>query len=207
MYYYLYKITNLINNKIYIGIHSTKNLDDKYFGSGTKLKQAISKYGKENFKKEILEFFNSPEEMFLREAEIVNKNFIKSTETYNINLGGFGTFSYINSLPNQGHRPGQQKEASKIASDKLKYDKEHRDKFCEKMRISNRKRVKEGKMYWQQPEYKNPAVSKKWISNDAKQKSIYVDKSNLDDYLNTGWYLGRKYNPYNTSRDLYKKRI
>jgi hypothetical protein len=47
MKHYIYKTTNLINGKIYIGKRSHKNPEkDKYLGSGNVLKQAISKYGK-----------------------------------------------------------------------------------------------------------------------------------------------------------------
>lgn len=49
MYGYIYKTTNLINNKIYIGQHKSDRFDESYFGSGKLLKQAIQKYGKENF--------------------------------------------------------------------------------------------------------------------------------------------------------------
>jgi hypothetical protein len=207
MYYYLYKITNLLNNKFYIGIHSTENLEDGYFGSGRALKQAISKHGKHNFKKEILEYFNSYEEVSAREKEIVNEEFVKSQKTYNLNIGGYGSFSYINSLPNQGHRPGQQKEAAKIAADKLKFDQEHRAKFCAKMRDARIKQIQEGKMCWQQPDYINPAKSRKWISHDTEACSMYIEVSDAKEYLEQGWYYGRKYNPYNTNRSLYKKRI
>ena len=53
-YHIIYKTTNLINGKIYVGMHSTDNLNDGYLGSGWILKQAIKKYGKENFKGEVL---------------------------------------------------------------------------------------------------------------------------------------------------------
>jgi hypothetical protein len=54
MYYLIYKITNLINNKIYIGKHITKDKNDDYMGSGKLITRAIEKYGLENFKKEII---------------------------------------------------------------------------------------------------------------------------------------------------------
>lgn len=87
-YHYLYKITNLINNKIYIGIHSTDKLDDDYFGSGLALKRAVKKHSKENFKKEILEWFDWRCEALWRESEIVNEEFIKRNDTYNLKTGG-----------------------------------------------------------------------------------------------------------------------
>lgn len=52
--WYIYRITNLINGKTYIGQHKYKKLNDSYLGSGTLIRRAIKEYGKENFKKEIL---------------------------------------------------------------------------------------------------------------------------------------------------------
>jgi hypothetical protein len=65
--YTIYKTTNLINNKIYVGQHSVIEKNDVYLGSGFLLKKAIKKYGKENFKKEILEYCDSKIEMSKKE--------------------------------------------------------------------------------------------------------------------------------------------
>lgn len=99
MYFYMYKTINKINNKIYIGVRQSTvepNIDN-YLGSGKLLKKAINHHGKENFEKEILELFDSREEMFAREKIIVNDEFVKRRDVYNLCLGGNGgpTWNYL----------------------------------------------------------------------------------------------------------------
>lgn len=89
-YNLVYETTNLINGKIYIGLHSTDNLNDGYIGSGKLLKQAIKKYGKENFKRRILLISDSRLEVRKLEAKLVNTEFIKRKDTYNLIEGGGG---------------------------------------------------------------------------------------------------------------------
>lgn len=88
--HYLYCIENKVNSKIYVGVHSTENFDDGYMGSGVALRKAINKYGIENFEKSIIKFFDSSDEMYLAESEIVNTQFVNSQLTYNMKIGGFG---------------------------------------------------------------------------------------------------------------------
>lgn len=95
MHYYLYKVTNLINNKFYVGVHKTKDIDDGYMGSGKVIQQAIEKYGIENFKKQILEVFDNSKSMYDREKEIVTEEFLKNENVYNLRLGGNGGWDYI----------------------------------------------------------------------------------------------------------------
>lgn len=90
MYYLVYKITNTLDGKIYIGAHRTKKLDDDYMGSGKYLNNAVKKYGIEHFTKEILFFTKSEDEMFSMESELVDKEFIEREDTYNIREGGKG---------------------------------------------------------------------------------------------------------------------
>ena len=92
-FYLVYQITNLVNGKIYIGKHTTKDPYDNYMGSGKLIIQAIKKYGLENFTKEILFCFTDEKEAFLKEEEIVTKEFIDRENTYNIIVGGKGLSS------------------------------------------------------------------------------------------------------------------
>lgn len=96
MFYTIYKITNKINKKTYIGKHQTKRLDDDYFGSGKRLKYAVNKHGRENFVKEILYVFDTEAEMNAKESELVTEEFCKRDDTYNICEGGKGGWSFVN---------------------------------------------------------------------------------------------------------------
>lgn len=96
IYYTVYKIRNKINGKVYIGTHKTEDLYDGYMGSGKYLKHAIEKHGVVSFEKIILHIFDNPEQMFAKEAELVNEDFLESENTYNLRVGGFGGFDYIN---------------------------------------------------------------------------------------------------------------
>ena len=90
MFYIIYKTTNLISGKYYIGCHQTNLLNDGYIGSGKYLKRAIKKYGKNNFHFEILYFAKDKEEMFSLEKQIVTKELINDNFCYNLKLGGEG---------------------------------------------------------------------------------------------------------------------
>lgn len=91
-YYLVYKITNNINNKTYIGCHKTKNLDDGYMGSGKVLKRAMAKYGTDNFSREILYTYDNAEDMLAREVELI----ASLIPDYNLHPGGNGGWDYIN---------------------------------------------------------------------------------------------------------------
>lgn len=91
----IYKITNLLNGKIYIGKDSKNN--PKYFGSGRILKLSIKKNGIENFKKDIIDQCESESE--LNEKEIFWINHYKSTNKeigYNLTFGGTGGNTVLN---------------------------------------------------------------------------------------------------------------
>lgn len=97
MVYYLYEITNLINGKIYVGVHKTTSINDGYMGSGKRLAYAKKKYGLGKFQKKILQTFQSAREMYEKEKEIVTPEFLARSDTYNLRRGGNGGFDYIHS--------------------------------------------------------------------------------------------------------------
>ena len=87
----IYRTINIINNKFYIG-KDTKN-DPNYLGSGTLLKRAIKKYGRENFKKEILEYCHNKKHLNEREIFWINQTNAQ-INGYNIADGGHGGNTY-----------------------------------------------------------------------------------------------------------------
>lgn len=212
MKYIIYKITNIIDGKVYIGKHQTKNVDDGYMGSGKHLRRAIKKYGKENFVKEILHIFMTEEEMNSKETELVTEEFCLREDTYNICVGGHGGFSHINRDMN--NRVIKNKKArtktDEILKSKYGVDNPSQIDFV-KEKASKRmiKMWSEGKMP-QPPSFLGKTHSietKRIMSESRKGKCVGINNSqygsvwitngscnkkikNLDT-IPDGWYRGR----------------
>ena len=115
MFYFTYKITNTLNNRYYLGCHKTSDINDGYMGSGKVIRHAIEKYGLENFTKEILEYFDTSEEMYIGESLLITEETLSDPLIYNLKLGGSGSFDYVHK-----HRLNHTPESTKKRSESLK---------------------------------------------------------------------------------------
>ena len=103
MKYIVYQTTNIVNNKIYIGVHKTDNPDifDGYIGNGcyihspssymnpsTPYQAALKKYGPGKFIRTTLKCFDNPTDAYDLERFLVDKDFLRRKDTYNACLGG-----------------------------------------------------------------------------------------------------------------------
>lgn len=165
MKYIIYKTINLVNNKIYIGKHQTNNLNDSYIGSGKLLNQAIKKYGRKNFEKQILHIFDNEFEMNAKEIELITEEFCKCDTNYNLGVGGEGGSHFKGKTHSA--------ETKKILSEKTKLQKlsdDARSKIAE----ANRKR-------WANPENRAKQSSKftgRKFSEEHKRKISEAMKGN-----------------------------
>lgn len=220
MYYLIYKITNNINNKIYIGKHQTENKDDDYMGSGTVLKKAIEKYGLDKFTKEILFECNSLEEMNQKEAEIVDEEFVARFDTYNIKLGGQGGWDYCNNnsemqslkAKNNWNKYGKNHPVifgiqnfwksltdeeyieyiEKISNGLQKYYHNHPGSMKGRhLSKESKDRIGKANSIKQRGE-SNSHYGKCWIYNDKLKENKSIKREDIDKWINMGWKKGRK---------------
>lgn len=218
MFYTIYKTTNKINKKIYIGKHQTKDLNDSYIGSGKFLSDAINKYGVDNFEKEILFIFDNEDEMNDKEAELVTEEFVLESTNYNLCPGGNGGWGYLNANGlnrtewhkenNLSHMTKMSKLGNtkkKILSDtdkdwKEQYSKslsestkiqltKHGHPFKGKTHTDETKLIIGAKNSIRQSGSGNSQYGKMWITNG--NNSIRIMKT---DTIPEGWYKGRKIN-------------
>ena len=132
MYYVIYKTTNTLNGKFYIGKHQTKNLEDGYIGSGKYFTRAVKKYGKHNFTTQILEVYDAKWKMDLAERILVVMDLEVS---YNLIPGGITNTDYFNEVfwtfdkrSEKSKRLASKAEHTK----KLTYSKEERSRWSKK---------------------------------------------------------------------------
>lgn len=198
MYYTVYKITNKIDSKIYIGKHQTNNLDDNYMGSGKLLSRAKQKHGKENFSKEILFVFDNEEDMNAKEAELVNEEFCNRNDTYNLCPGGNGGWGYVNSTNhnnvsnkrqtgNFGFKLKRVKASSKVLSEaqKQRYKNGGTNGFAGKTHTEETKKMI-SKSASNKTGNKNSQFGSCWITDGNINKKIKKTEP-----VPLGWRKGR----------------
>lgn len=123
----IYKTTNIVNQKFYVGKDTHNN--PNYYGSGKRLKLAIQKYGLGNFKKEILETceslerLNEREKFWIKELNAIN-------EGYNISLGGDGGDTISNNP--------KKYEIGRAHSEKMKDPKVNKKKGTKVIKLKKR---------------------------------------------------------------------
>ena len=213
-YHYIYKVTNLINQKYYIGMHSTNNLEDGYMGSGERITRSIKKYGKENFKFEILEMLPNRDLLKKKEKEIVNQILLEDKLCMNLVYGGGGGF-----ISPEGVKKGRKTtdkilqerygdnflsvifknyyktvtpEKRKIQLEKIKQSKidsgfDFGGTFRGKTHKDETKKIIGEKNAIHQKGEKNSQFGTCWITNGKETKKI----KKIDLYLYPEWELGR----------------
>jgi len=200
----------MINGKIYVGKHKSPVHPDinGYYGSGKQIIAAIKKYGKLNFKKEILCFCSSLEEMAVREEEIVTESFVGRTDTYNMHTGGLGGWDHYNgskehsSNSSKGGKKGAKKLNDFIAEQKAN-NTEWWQNWYATVVAQNRAKNSNGWSNFTPAEYEkrreqvsklatgegNSQYGKIWISNVLTKE---INRITINDPIPQGWVRGKK---------------
>ena len=203
-YHYIYKVTHIKTKKIYIGIHSTNNINDNYFANGVYeskddsnskewvkidhgkgknnqyIQNALIKYGRKAFKREIIEWCKTRELLGKRESEIVDKEFIERSDTYNTRTGGF------------------------INQDFSSYVRKRISKNNPMHRMSTRKKVSESKKEWWTDDRKknlshhNPMKKREVAEKHAGKNSSWHGRTHTTESI-------KKIKDSNKGRKLTKK--
>ena len=204
-FHYIYKITRT-DGKYYIGMHSTDDLEDGYFGSGTLLAASIREHGKEVHSKEILEFLPTRKDLKTRERELVNEDLLGDVKCMNLKLGGEGgwkklSFEQRSSISKEMWKsPEYRTERLPAAREKmnlrwiesaevmLDYLSQARSVALQPENLAKRKATFDKIKH--QSGSSNSQFGTKWVSKDGVVKKIKVDE--LNQYLTDGWKAGRK---------------
>lgn len=211
-FHYFYVIENLVNGKLYGGKHSTEDIDDGYMGSGKAMKRAIKKHGVQNFKKHILMFCETEEEAYEIERQIVDEDFVRQSNTYNLIVGG-DSFKAINA--DVLLRKEKNRRAAIAMNSVCWSDPEFRKRKSDAVRRQTKRLFAEGVLKgfpdWTGKHHKqsskdaigqansihqtgegNVNFGHVWVSNHEFKTSRSVLKQELEIYLERGWVKGRK---------------
>lgn len=194
MKYYVYKITNKINGKIYIGFHGCvcDFLEDNYYGSGCLIKKALKKYGKENFEREVLFSYDSEEEAKGKEREIVNEDFLKQDNVYNVALGGYGggligetnpfygkkhTDKTLQILSDKGKERTHTEESKKKIGESVRSSEKYKEGISKRKKRPKKERVKVIKSK-EEKSINHSNARKRWIQEHPEEHKQAMEKIN-----------------------------
>ncbi len=124
-YHFVYITRRIGTPYYYYGVHSTNNINDGYIGSGYHFLNAVRKYGKESFSREIIKFFESHDEALKFENEIITKEVLEDEYCYNIQHGGKGS---------KDEHTLSTKEKMSLSAKERKIPQETRNKLKESMK-------------------------------------------------------------------------
>jgi hypothetical protein len=198
---------NNVDGKVYVGKHQTLDLNDDYLGSGKHLRNAIKKYGIENFSKEILFIFDNEDEMNAKESELVTEEFCSLDTNSNLCSGGKGGWSYINRSRTSeeqsklGKLGGKTKRIPSLATRyKISKTMKHHHKegvvkcISEFSHLAHTSEAREkrketyNKINFQQGKNNSQyGISRIWINDGNKRKRILPNQK-----IPEGWILGFK---------------
>lgn len=165
IHFIVYKITNNINNKFYIGQHTTYNPYDLYVGSGYLLKLAEQKYNLSSFTKTILFDFDNRQDMLNKERELMpllSCN-LYNKQCYNIVQGGGGGFLDKNGINiAKGCKHSEQSKIKHQEAAKKRIHTEY-EKQKQSLTMTGRKQSKE-------------TIEKRVAKNKGKKRTIEQKK-------------------------------
>jgi group I intron endonuclease len=204
-YIFVYLTTNTINGKQYVGDHSSDTINDEYLGSGYLLKIKLKEYGKENFERKILEFFNNREEAFNAQEKYIKQYNTLAPNGYNLSpKGGHnvkGCFSEETkkklSISGKGKNKGQipwnrglkncytTEVIMKLRQNGKKYAGENNPMYGKKQSTESIKKMKKAKRG-----KNNPSFGTCWIYNSELKECKKINKEDIHLYKN--WNKGRK---------------
>ena len=198
-FYILYRTTNKINGKFYIGVHQTNDINDGYIGSGKLLKAAVLKYGIENFERAVLQIFKRKIDAYQKERELVTENLVKDKNCYNVKEGGRGGFDHIRAanlhFSSRGrkilHNPLTNTHTKVLLKDVAKYLEEG---WVEGFSTETKQKMsKSGKIKTQTSEHKRKnSETKKGASmmfSPATKKHKWIKKEEIERMKKEGWIL------------------
>ena len=183
----IYIITNLLNNKQYIGVtnNSLQERWKSHLYDNNVISKAIRKYGKEHFSIEAIHECNTMDEAYSLEPKFIIEHNTKYPTGYNVSTGGRGSqVGKRKSTPE--HVKQKIRESIKKNPWWLKASEEQKEKCRESWRANNQSRIGQKRGSYNSGLFKKTV----WINNGEQRKR--VPETEINDWMLNGWIRGHK---------------